>query len=64
MYSEKFCLQWNDHSKNLISLLDTFLGKESFLDVTLAAEGQLIKVHKLILCACSTYFEVNKSMVG
>jgi BTB/POZ domain len=59
MYSEKFCLQWNDHSKILVSLLHEFLGKESLLDVTLAAEGHLLRVHRLILCACSPYFEAS-----
>jgi len=28
------------------------------VDVTLACEGQLLRAHKLVLCACSTYFEV------
>ena len=29
------------------------------VDVTLVAEGQFIEVHRLVLCACSKYFEVN-----
>jgi len=33
------------------------LGSEQFTDVTLAAEGKRIKCHKMVLSACSSYFE-------
>lgn len=29
----------------------------SFCDVTLACEGQTIRAHRVVLCACSTYFD-------
>jgi len=37
--------------------MNSLLQKELLVDVTLAAEGQFIEVHRLVLCACSQYFE-------
>lgn len=34
---------------------------ESLVDVTLSCEGNLIKAHKIMLSACSPYFNVTKS---
>ena len=42
----------------LVSVLDTLLERERLVDVTLAAEGQFINVHRLVLFACSQYFDV------
>ena len=56
---QEFCLKWNNHSSTLVSILDALLEKESLVDVTLAAEGQFIKVHRFVLFACSSYFEVS-----
>lgn len=50
-------MRWNNHHNILVSVLDNLLGKESLVDVTLAAEGRIIRVHRLVLCACSQYFE-------
>ena len=55
---QQFCLKWKNHQSALISLLDALLERESFVDVTLAAEGKFIRVHRVVLCACSQYFEV------
>ena len=33
------------------------LGNEQFTDVLLATEGQTIRCHKVVLSACSSYFE-------
>lgn len=30
---------------------------EHFADVTLACEGHSVKAHRIILCACSSYFQ-------
>lgn len=53
----EFCLKWNNHHNTLISVLDSLLMKERLVDVTLAAEGQFINVHRIVLFACSQYFE-------
>jgi hypothetical protein len=43
-------LKWNSQLE-LLSSLDNLLETESFVDVTIAVEGQLLKAHRVILCA-------------
>lgn len=62
MDAEEFCLRWNNHHHVLVSVLDKLLEKESMCDVTLAADHQFVRVHRLVLCACSNYFEVRQSL--
>jgi len=50
-------LQWHHHHKALVSLLDVLWEKQELVDVTLAAEGQYLQVHRIVLCACSSYFK-------
>lgn len=57
MSSQRFCLRWNNHQSNLLSVFDQLLHDESFVDVTLAVEGHLLKAHKMVLSACSPYFQ-------
>ncbi|XP_017786473.1 PREDICTED: protein tramtrack, alpha isoform-like isoform X3 [Nicrophorus vespilloides] len=57
MSCQRFCLRWNNHQSNLLSVFDQLLHDESFVDVTLAVEGQLLKAHKMVLSACSPYFQ-------
>uniref|UniRef100_T1GYW4 Uncharacterized protein n=1 Tax=Megaselia scalaris TaxID=36166 RepID=T1GYW4_MEGSC len=47
MTSQRFCLRWNNHQSNLLSVFDQLLHAETFTDVTLAVEGQYLKAHKL-----------------
>ncbi|XP_001603546.1 broad-complex core protein isoforms 1/2/3/4/5 isoform X1 [Nasonia vitripennis] len=53
---EHFSLVWNTFPRNLSSGLYSLLTGEQLVDVTLAAEGQILRAHKLILSVCSTYF--------
>ncbi|XP_055716542.1 protein tramtrack, alpha isoform isoform X2 [Phlebotomus papatasi] len=57
MTSQRFCLRWNNHQTNLLSVFDQLLHAETFTDVTLAVEGQYLKAHKMVLSACSPYFQ-------
>lgn len=52
-----FCLRWNNHQNNLLSVFDQLLQIEAFCDVTLAVEGSTLKCHKVILAASSLYFQ-------
>ncbi|KAG8286237.1 hypothetical protein J6590_065141 [Homalodisca vitripennis] len=55
--SQRFCLRWNNHQSNLLSVFDQLLHDEAFVDVTLAVEGQFLRAHKMVLSACSPYFQ-------
>ncbi|XP_054734575.1 protein bric-a-brac 1-like [Anastrepha obliqua] len=55
---QQFCLRWNNYQSNLMSVFDQLLQTESFVDVTLACDGHSIKAHKMILSACSPYFQM------
>lgn len=57
MASQRFCLRWNNHQSNMLSVFDQLLHAETFTDVTLAVDGQLLKAHKMVLSACSPYFQ-------
>lgn len=53
-----FCLRWNNYQSNLTNVFDQLLQNESFVDVTLAcADGHSVKAHKMVLSACSPYFQ-------
>lgn len=54
---QEYCLRWNNHHSTLVSVMDALLQKGTLVDVTLAAEGKSIQVHRLVLCACSNYFQ-------
>ncbi|XP_049839938.1 protein bric-a-brac 1-like isoform X11 [Schistocerca gregaria] len=51
------CLRWNSYHSNMQATFPSLLTNEQFVDVTLACEGRSIKCHKVILSACSSYFE-------
>ncbi|XP_058824678.1 protein tramtrack, alpha isoform isoform X2 [Topomyia yanbarensis] len=57
MSSQRFCLRWNNHQTNLLSVFDQLLHAGTFIDVTLVVEGQFLKAHKMVLSACSPYFQ-------
>lgn len=54
---QQFCLRWNNYQSNLTNVFDQLLHNESFVDVTLACDGNSIKAHKMVLSACSPYFQ-------
>ncbi|CAK9827968.1 Longitudinals lacking protein, isoforms H/M/V [Anthophora retusa] len=54
---QQFCLRWNNHQSTLIQNFDTLLETGTLVDCTLAAEGKYLKAHKVVLSACSPYFE-------
>lgn len=57
--SQQYSLRWNNHQPNFISMFGTLLATKNLVDVTLAAEGQHLVAHKVVLSACSTYFHVS-----
>lgn len=57
MSLQQYCLRWKYHHSNLQTMFSQLLDRGCFTDVTLACEGQLIKAHRVVLCACSTFFD-------
>ncbi|EFN68347.1 Protein bric-a-brac 1 [Camponotus floridanus] len=56
--AQKYCLRWNNHRSNLLSVFEDLLQTEAFTDVSLVADnGQIVKCHKIVLAACSSYFQ-------
>ncbi|XP_031625147.1 modifier of mdg4-like isoform X20 [Contarinia nasturtii] len=54
---EQFSLCWNNYNTNLSTGFHESLVRGDLVDVTLAAEGQLVKAHRLVLSVCSPYFQ-------
>lgn len=56
--AQQYCLRWNNHRSNLLTVFDELLQNEAFTDVTLSCEGgNTIKCHRMVLAACSPYFQ-------
>lgn len=49
-------LSWNNFNSNFSAGFYASLSRGDLVDVTLAAEGQLVKAHRLVLSVCSPYF--------
>ena len=56
--SNQFCLKWNNYQLSLTTAFKHILEAEEFVDVTLSAESQNLKAHKVVLSACSSYFRI------
>ena len=55
--SEMFSLEWKDFTKNLVSCYHDLRVEPDFSDVTLVCEeDQQIEAHRIILTACSPFF--------
>ena len=57
MGNEKFCLRWNDFENNISVAFRELREDKDFFDVTLACDDEQIQAHKVILSACSPFFE-------
>lgn len=57
MAMQQYCLRWKYHHSNLQTMFSQLLDREAFCDVTLACEGQTLRAHRVVLCACSTFFD-------
>ncbi|XP_022668596.1 longitudinals lacking protein, isoforms H/M/V-like [Varroa jacobsoni] len=55
--AQQFCLKWNNHQANMLAVFERLLGNKSLVDVTLGCEGRQMKAHKVVLSACSPFFE-------
>ncbi|XP_028981984.1 broad-complex core protein isoforms 1/2/3/4/5-like [Diachasma alloeum] len=58
---QQFCLRWNNHRTNLLTAFTELFHNGAFTDVELLVEGESslvpFKCHKMVLAACSNYFQ-------
>merc|ERR1711892_369082 len=54
---QQYCLRWNNHQHNLLSVFEDLLNHEAFVDVTISCYGLNLKAHKMVLSACSPSFQ-------
>ncbi|XP_018025595.1 longitudinals lacking protein, isoforms H/M/V isoform X1 [Hyalella azteca] len=50
-------LKWNNHSSTFTGVLSHLRINNLYTDATLACEGKVFSVHKLVLSTCSEYFQ-------
>ncbi|EDW70064.1 protein bric-a-brac 2 [Drosophila virilis] len=53
---QQFCLRWHNHQTSLLSTLPVLLDQSQLTDVTISAEGRLLRAHRVVLSACSSFF--------
>lgn len=54
---QSYVLKWNNFNKVLNYKFYEYFEQQKYCDVTLSAEGEFVKAHKMMLAACSPYFE-------
>ncbi|GJQ73647.1 hypothetical protein Trydic_g13989 [Trypoxylus dichotomus] len=57
MTQSHYSLRWHNHQSHITSSFDTLLQTESLVDVTLVCEETSIRAHKVVLSACSPFFQ-------
>ncbi|KAL0132381.1 hypothetical protein PUN28_000274 [Cardiocondyla obscurior] len=57
MAGQHYCLRWDNYQSNVTSVFHQLLQTEAFVDVTLACNEASLKAHKVVLSACSSYFQ-------
>ena len=60
---QHYCLKWNNYQSHVAEVFTQLLQAESMVDVTLCAEGHKIHAHRIVLSACSPYFQVCWSIL-
>ncbi|XP_045494834.1 zinc finger protein 131-like isoform X1 [Colias croceus] len=53
----RYSLSWSEHLSNISSGLSDLQQNEEFVDMTLAADGHFVKVHKVIMALASPYLK-------
>ncbi|KAF5301445.1 hypothetical protein FQA39_LY02174 [Lamprigera yunnana] len=54
---QQYNLKWTNHTNNILEMFAEQLLNGLLVDVTLFCDGQFIKAHKMVLSACSPYFQ-------
>lgn len=54
---ENYSLRWNNHQSHILRAFDALLQTNSLVDVTLVCAERSIRAHKVVLSACSPFFQ-------
>lgn len=56
---QSYCFKWSDYQNHLSNVVHQLLEEDCMVDVTLCVAGERIHAHRIVLCACSTLFQVG-----
>lgn len=54
---DNYSLRWNNHQSHILESFDALLQQNSLVDVTLVCSDRSLRAHKVVLSACSPFFE-------
>jgi hypothetical protein len=54
---DDYDIKWTDHSEEALEVVHRLQREERFADVSVFCENEVFRAHKVILSACSSYFE-------
>lgn len=54
---EHYSLRWNNHQNHILRAFDALLQTKTLVDVTLVCAETSIRAHKVVLSACSPFFQ-------
>lgn len=57
MAQSHYSLRWNNHQSHILSAFDALLQAETLVDVTLVCAETSVRAHKVVLSACSPFFQ-------
>lgn len=56
-HQEHYSLRWNNHQNHILRAFETLLQTKTLVDVTLVCAETSIRAHKVVLSACSPFFQ-------
>lgn len=57
MAQSHYSLRWNNHQNHILSAFEALLQAETLVDVTLVCAETSVRAHKVVLSACSPFFQ-------
>ncbi|XP_060522758.1 protein jim lovell [Cylas formicarius] len=57
MTQSHYSLRWNNHQSHILAAFDALLQSETLVDVTLVCAETSVRAHKVVLSACSPFFQ-------
>ncbi|CAG9832972.1 unnamed protein product [Diabrotica balteata] len=57
MTQSHYSLRWNNHQTHILSAFEALLQAETLVDVTLVCAETSVRAHKVVLSACSPFFQ-------